>query len=79
MKIVPIKIGTLKITDINTTPVSVDFVNKQMAWVVVVSGPRIMYKVNYFIGSDKFDLYLANFTATNFKNYILTDLGLVEL
>jgi hypothetical protein len=79
MKITPVNIGTSKITDLNTSPVSVDFVAQTMTWFVTITGPRISYRINYFIGPDKFNLYLASFTAINFRNYILTDLGLTLL
>jgi len=79
MKITPVQIGNLQITDIEPSPVSVDFVNKTMTWFVTVSGPRIFYRINYLIQEPQFTNYLANFTAINFRNYILNDLGLTLL
>ena len=80
MKITPIQIGTLQITDIDITPISVDFVNKTMTWTVTVSGPRIFYRINYLINQlVQYNLFIANFSVNYFKNYILTDLGLTLL
>jgi len=79
MKITPVQIGNLQITDIESSPVSVDFVNRTMSWKVTVSGPRIFYQINYLVQSAQFDLYLANFTAIKFRDFILNDLGLTLL
>jgi hypothetical protein len=79
MKITPVQVGNLQITDIEPSPISVDFINKTMSWKVIVTGPRIFYTINYLILEDNFNLYIANFTAINFRNYILNDLGLTLL